>query len=226
MQKVITIVVAVLVVVGLGVYLFKISPQEAVAPATSYNAALNTKDIKPLTVVPPFNPNIDRYQGNPKAKNVFIEYADFQCPGCAAYSEILKTIPTDFTDTVFVYRYFPLIQIHKNATEVALAAEAAGAQGKYWEMHDILFAKRTEWEDMNEPLESFATYAKSVGVSNIDQFKADITSKKYLTAIQTGFNEAIGLKLPGTPSFYFNGHSLENKDLAGLKKQSEEFLNK
>ena len=107
-----------------------------------------------------------------------------------------------------------------------MAVEAAGAQGKYWEMHDILFKKQTDWEGSSDPLDTFAQYAQSSGVANIDQFKADITSKKYLAAIQTDNNAALGLSLPGTPSFFFNGHSLKNDDLAGLEKQAQAFYNK
>src|SRR6185437_8904173 len=113
--------------------------------------------------------------------------------------DILKQVPSQFPDTVFVFRYFPLIQIHQNSVEGALANEAAGAQGKYWEMHDILFQKQSEWESLSDPLDKFAEYAQQVGVANIDQFKSDITSKKYLSKIQTDYDQANGLSLQGTP---------------------------
>jgi protein-disulfide isomerase len=224
MKQFVTLAIIVIVGLGVGFYLFKISPSEQQSAASSYNLNLNTSDFQKISIVPPFDPATDKYQGDPKAKNVFIEYADYQCPGCASYSPILKPISTDFKDTVFVFRYFPLVQIHKNATEAAVAAESAGAQGKYWEMHDILFAKQGEWENLNAPLETFAAYAKSVGVENIDQFKNDVTSKKFVPAVQNGYNQAMGLNLPGTPSFFFNGNMLKPEDYAGLKKQSEVFL--
>jgi protein-disulfide isomerase len=224
MKKIITIIIIVLVVLGLGYYLFKISPdQTQQSTSTGYNAALNTTSVKPVSAPSAFDPATDRYLGDPKAKNVFIEYADFECPACAAYSDMLKQVPTVFKNTVFVFRYFPLTQIHPNSVESALAAEAAGAQGKYWEMHDILFKNQASWESLSDPLDVFAGYAQSVGVANIDQFKNDITSKKYLAVVQADSDQALGLNLPGTPSFFFNGHTLQNGDIAGMEKQAEQY---
>jgi protein-disulfide isomerase len=227
MKKGITIGVVVLVVLGLAYYLFKISPQQSTTTdTTSYNASLDTSGVKQISAPPAFNPATDHYQGSATAKNVFVEYGDMECPACAAYSPILSGVTTTFPDTVFVFRYFPLVQIHPNSVEAALAVEAAGAQGKYWEMHDLLFKNQTDWESLSDPLDTFAQYAQSLGVANIDQFKSDVTSKKYLSAIETDNDEALGLSLPGTPSFFFNGHSLQNEDLAGMLKEAQPYLNK
>jgi len=226
MKKIITIIIVVLIVLGLGYYLFKISPnQTQQSTSTGYNAALNISGFKTITAPPAFDPNVDRYQGLASAKNVFIEYADYQCPSCADYSDMLKQVPTTFKDTVFVFRYFPLVQIHPNSVESAMAAEAAGAQGKYWEMHDILFKNQSDWESLGDPTNTFMQYAQSVGVSNISQFQNDITGKKYLPVIQNDYDQAMGLNLPGTPSFFFNGHVLQNADIAGMEKQAEKYYN-
>ncbi|HYV33860.1 MAG TPA: thioredoxin domain-containing protein [Candidatus Limnocylindria bacterium] len=224
MKKTASIIIIVLVCLGFAYFLFKISPDTPAPSTTNYNSALNTSQPQAISQPPAFDPATDHYLGSPKAKNVFIEYGDMQCPACAAYSDILNQVPATFTDTVFVFRYFPLIQIHKNSVESALAVEAAGAQGKFWEMHDLLFAKQPDWEGMDEPMDTFVAYAQQVGVTNIDQFKNDITSKKYLASIQKGFTEAAGLNLPGTPSLFFNGHVLKNQDLNGLKTQAQPFL--
>jgi len=224
MKKTITIIIVILIVLGLGYYLFKISPQQTQqSSSTGYNAALNTSSAKTISTPPAFDPSVDRYQGSASAKNVFIEYADYQCPSCADYSDMLKQVPTTFKDTVFVFRYFPLTQIHPNTVEACLAAEAAGAQGKYWEIHDILFKNQTSWEGLSDPIDTFAQYAQSVGVPNVDQFKSDITNKKYLAVIQSDSDQALGLNLPGTPSFFFNGHVLQNADIAGMEKQAEKY---
>jgi protein-disulfide isomerase len=226
MKKVVTVSMIVLVVLGFAFFLFKISPQQ-VSPG-GYNAALTTStENKQLTEPPAFDPTTDRYLGNPGAKNIFIEYGDMQCPACASYSDILKQVPAEFTDTVFVFRHFPLLNIHQNTVESALAVEAAGAQGKYWEMHDILFKKQFAWQSMAEPLDTFAQYAQEVGVANIDQFKSDISDKKYLSKIQNDYNQATWLNLQGTPALFFNGHSIKTgSDLQGLKKEAEQYLNK
>jgi protein-disulfide isomerase len=226
MKKIVTIVIVVLIVLGLGYYLFKISPdQTQQSVSTGYNAAIDTSAFKSISAPPAFDPNTDHYQGSATAKNVFIEYADYECPSCAAYSDMLKQVPTTFKDTVFVFRYFPLIQIHPNTVEAMLAAEAAGAQGKYWEMHDALFKNQTDWQGLSDPLSAFAQYAQNIGVANINQFQNDITSKKYLPAIQNDYDQAMGLNLPGTPSFFFNGHVLQNADIATMEKQAEQWYN-
>ena len=85
MKKIITIAIVVLVVLGLGYFLFKISPEQKPASG-GYNSALNISDSKTITTPPAFSATEDRYQGNPSAKNVLVEYADYQCPACAAYS--------------------------------------------------------------------------------------------------------------------------------------------
>jgi len=221
MKKGITIAIIILICIGFGYFLLKISPDQSTVKST-----IDTSGAKQLTEVPKFDPTADRYEGNKDAKNVFVEYADYQCPACAAYYPILKQYESEATDTVFVYRYFPLVQIHKNAVISAYAAEAAGEQGKYWEMHDILFTKQQEWEGLANPLDQFAKYAQSIGVSNIDKFKSDITSEKFKSVIERTNNQATGLQLEGTPTFFFNGHKLQNTDLAGLKQQTQQYINK
>lgn len=222
MKKIITIFVFVLIAVGFGYFLFKISPEQASNLANS-NYKLDISQAKQIALPPIFEASTDRFEGSPTAKNVLIEYSDFQCPACAAYSKILSGVTTVFKDTVFVYRYFPLEQIHKNAVISALAAESAGAQGKYWEMHDMLFDKQLEWQDLADPLEKFAEYALAIGVQNVEQFKSDITSKKFMSRVEKNNNEALGLSLPGTPSFFFNGHSIKGGNLEDMEKEAQQY---
>lgn len=226
MKKGITIGIIVLVVLGFAYWLFAMSPQEQGSQSGGYNAAISTPtNVRPLAAVPAFDPATDHYLGNKNAKNVFIEYGDMQCPYCAQFNPMLVQIPSQLTDTVFVFRYFPLLQ-HKNTVEASLAAEAAGSQGKFWEMHDLLYAKQAEWENETDPLNLFAQYAQQVGVVNLNQFKSDITNKKYLDPLRTGENQSYGLQLKGTPSYFYNGHALDlNKitDMNSLKQQALPF---
>src|SRR5580704_7089594 len=127
MKKTITIVVVVLVVLGLAYYLFKISPQQTASTSAGYNSLITETQTTTLTQPPAFDPTTDDYLGSATAKNVFIEYGDVQCPACAAYDNIVKLIPTTFPSTVLVFRYLPLVRVHQNSVEGALANEAAGA---------------------------------------------------------------------------------------------------
>ncbi|MBI5530574.1 MAG: thioredoxin domain-containing protein [Candidatus Doudnabacteria bacterium] len=221
MKKIITISVVVLLALGFGFFLFKISPQEQ---QQTQNA---TSDFDLSAVKAATEPRAlsvdDHIQGKPDAKNVLIAYEDFQCPSCAATADMLKQIPTEFTDTKFVFRYFPLYQIHKNAVVSAYAAEAAGAQNKYWEMHDLLFKNQNSWAELADPTDYFVQLAQQAGVSNIDQFKSDIANKKFKDRVQKDLVDSLSLNIPGTPTFFFNGHQLKNDDLAGLKKQAEQY---
>jgi protein-disulfide isomerase len=77
-----------------------------------------------------------------------IEYSDFQCPACGFYFPLLKKLEEEFGENIaIVYRHFPLSSVHPNAKFAAYAAEAAGKQGKFWEMHDLIFTNQSEWSD-------------------------------------------------------------------------------
>lgn len=220
MKKIITIGVIVLLAVGFGYFLFKISPQTApAAPQENFDLSKVKSKTQPDVLQ-----EDDQVMGNRTAKNIFIAYEDFQCPGCAGYNDILKKVVTEFPDTAFVMRYYPLIQIHKNAVVSAYAAEAAGAQGKYWEMHDLLFENQADWENLQDPMEKFVELAGKAGVGNIEQFKTDIVSKKFKERVEKNLVESLSLNLPGTPSFYFNGHVLKNDSLENMKKEAEQWI--
>lgn len=88
----------------------------------------------------------DNVKGSREAKAVLIEYSDFQCPACQVYYPVVKQLTEELGNEILVvYRHFPLTTIHPNALPAAKAAEAAGKQGKFWEMHDMLFDKQSEW---------------------------------------------------------------------------------
>lgn len=140
---------------------------------------------------------------NPKVS--LIEYSDFQCPACATYEPLLQQLRADFKDTLsFTYRHFPLVQIHPSAIPSALAAEAAGKQGKFWEMHDLLFIKQSEWSVEADPNPFFTLYAKELKL-NETRFAADMKDAALRQKIDDSLQEAIRLGLNSTPTFFVNG---------------------
>ena len=152
----------------------------------------------------------DWVKGNSGSKIVLVEYSDFQCPACAAYHPVVKQLVEEFgNDVAFVYRHFPLRQIHPNADLSARAAEAAGAQGKFWEMHDLLFENQKEWSNQKNAVDSFVKYAESLGLSS-EQFKSDIDSKEVKQKVNEDYNGGTSLKISGTPTFFLNGKKLQN----------------
>ena len=150
---------------------------------------------------------------NKNAKVVLIEYGDFQCPACATMSPKLKALSEEYGDKIaVVFRNFPLSG-HANALSAAAAVEAAGFQGKYWEMHDIIYDKQTTWSSANasERTELYKQYAQEVGVSDLEKFISDMKSANISKKIS--YDKALGTaaKITGTPSLFLNGEELTNE---------------
>jgi len=144
------------------------------------------------------------------AQAVLVEYLDFECPACAAYHPIVNQLIAEFGDTIaVVQRYFPLPG-HRNGLSSALAAEAAGQQGKYWEMHDLLFESQEEWRGKALPnSELFVPYAEKLGL-DVEQFKSDMGSKELADRVNRDRKTGVTLGVQGTPTFFLNGEKLIN----------------
>ena len=166
------------------------------------------------SINPPFEVGavhpLDHVSGNASSSVVVIEYSDFQCPACRTYYPITKQLIAEFGNEIaFVYRHFPLVQIHPNAQLAAQAAEAAAKQGKFWQMHDLLFEKQNEWANVANPKSLFESYATLTGIS-VKQFKTDITSQEVINFVRAERANAIQLRLQGTPTFFVNGKQIQN----------------
>lgn len=172
----------------------------------------------------------DHVFGNKESKNILIEYGDFQCPGCAAAHPVLKEISEEYKDKLaFVFRNNPLTTQHPNARAASAAAESAGLQGQYWAMHDELYLNQREWSNGSgeNRTDYFASYAKKVGIKDIEKFKQDLGSKDINDKIN--FDLALGKKVPvtGTPTILLNGKKVESdvwQDAKKLKTLVEESL--
>lgn len=151
----------------------------------------------------------DWARGDIAANVVIIEYSDFQCPACGAYYPVLKRLEEKFGSQIgFVYRHFPLPQIiHQNAELAAMAAEAAGRQGKFWEMHDLLFENQKTWSINSNAKEIFIGYARE---SRLDEnkFANDLNAKEIKEKISSSYQEGVSLGITGTPTFFLNGKKL------------------
>lgn len=168
------------------------------------------------------NGNIaDHVFGKKDSKVILIEYGDFQCPACGSAYPNLKEVSDKFKDKLaFIFRNNPLTTIHPNARAAAAAAEAAGLQDKYWEMHDTLYVKQNEWSnataDQRKAL--FESYAKQSGVKDMDKFRKDMASNEVNDKID--FDLALGKKIPvtGTPTILLNGEKIESDVWNDAKK--------
>ena len=153
-----------------------------------------------------------------EGKAVLVEYSDFQCPACGMYYPLVKQLKKEFGDKLTVtYKHFPLRNIHKNAELAARASEAALDQGKFWEMHDILFERQEEWSDSTQASSLFTAYAISLGIEQ-NNFLADMDSVEIRDKVNEDYMEGVRLKVGGTPTFFLNEKKLTNP------KSYEEFV--
>tara|TARA_B100000745_G_scaffold297227_1_gene243838 strand:+ start:340 stop:1080 length:741 start_codon:yes stop_codon:yes gene_type:complete len=152
----------------------------------------------------------DYKKGNTDAKVVLVEYLDFECEACGAYYPLVKRLSEEYKDDVlFVSRYFPLPG-HRNGMTAALAVEAAGRQGKYWEMHDILFEEQQNWGERQSPDPTiFERYAEQLDL-NMEQFKQDVNSQTVKDRVVKDRNLANQLGVNATPTFFLNGEKIQN----------------
>lgn len=135
------------------------------------------------------------------------EYSDFQCPYCVQVAPILKQLVAKYPQDVrLVYRHFPLSSIHDKAELSAQAAEAAGIQGKFWDMHDLLFARQDQWSQLT--VEQFQEWLLALAEElnlDVDQFTQDLNSQELVDLAKNAWEQGGAAGLPGTPFLFFNG---------------------
>lgn len=159
----------------------------------------------------------DWARGDRASTVVLAEYSDFQCPACGAYEPLLQQLVKDLgSKFVLVYRHFPLPQ-HKQAPLAAQAAEAAGLQGKFWEMHDVIFEHQKDWTENTDAENIFLGYAKTLGLDE-QKFKDDFKSDAIKNRIASDRKEGEGYGINSTPTFYLNGHNIHPTTYDEFKK--------
>lgn len=166
-------------------------------------------------------------RGEGKAGVKLQEYGDYQCPICGTFYATVHQVVDKYNDQItFQFSNLPLTQLHPNTFAASRAAEAAGLQGKYWEMHDLLYQNQTAWASSSNAQAIFDTYAQQLSL-NMTQFKKDYSSQKVNSAInadvaafqKTGDPEA-------TPTFYLDGKKLDNTALMDNNGPSVEKFSK
>ena len=151
--------------------------------------------------------------GNPDAPVTLEEFGDFQCPPCGMLSDPINQLEQEYRPRLrVIFRHFPLT-MHRHAREAALASEAAGQQGRFWQMHDVLYREQAVWSEAADVRPLFDAYAGMLGL-NLDRFKKDMESdyvKKRVTADEQQ-GAALGVKI--TPTIFINNRALPNASLS------------
>ena len=155
----------------------------------------------PLTdLSDPVDPDVDHIRGPDDAKVTLVEYGDFECPHCGQAEPVVRQLLRRFGDDVrFVFRDLPLVDIHEHAQLAAEAAEAAGAQGKFWEMYDLLFAHQDALE-----VADLIEYARGIGL-DLERFTSDLESRRFALRVGRDLESADASRVAGTPTFFING---------------------
>ncbi len=150
-----------------------------------------------------------------------IEYGDFECPACGFFYPIISQVKEKYKNQIsFQYKHFPLVQAHQNATAAHRAAEAAGRQGKFWEMYDYLYGKQEDWNgpssrdpagtSTENAIKIFEQYAQEIGL-NMDQYRADVLASSTVGTINADTTEGKNsYKVDSTPTFILNGKKIED----------------
>ncbi len=160
----------------------------------------------PSGAVPALQPD-DHTKGNGPV--LLVEYSDFQCSACRTYAPAISKLAEEYGDEVtVVFRYFPLRGAFAHSDLAAQAAEAAGRQNRFWQMHDRLFATQPQWSQMEDARTLFIGFAREMGL-DMTLFLEDLNSPAVAARIERDRNSAIEAELRGTPSFFINGEPIE-----------------
>jgi protein-disulfide isomerase len=152
----------------------------------------------------------DHIQGEREARLTLVEFGDYECPYCGEAYGVIKNVQAEMGPSLrFVFRNFPLKESHPHALAAALAAEAAGQQSHFWQMHDILFENQNALTPND-----LARYAKRIGL-DLRRFQADFEDEKCMAKVTSDFRAGVRSGVNGTPSFYIDGEKFEEDYMHG-----------
>ena len=155
----------------------------------------------------------DHVLGPANATVTVVNYGDYECPDCQREHRQIQKVVEELEDTVrFVYRHFPLVKVHPNALRAAEAAEAAAAQGKFWQMHRLLYLGPDKLSDRD-----LRRHAKSIGL-DLEKFDSEMAASTYAPQILKAYYESINYGITGTPTTFVNGelYAMNGVELLGV----------
>src|SRR5262245_49612236 len=199
------IIAAVLgVAIGAGVWMYR-SAQSQLAPTPTPTSA------------PAVTPNVSTVKGVVTIE----EFGDYQCPPCGALHPILKTLKSEYGNRIrLIFYHYPLTQLHKHALEASYAAVAAGLQGKFWEMHDLLYENQSVWSEVGDFRPVAINFALKLGLDT-GRFTKDMDGLKVMAIVSDDEQRANAFGVNGTPTVFINGRMVPNDNMTieGLRKE-------
>ena len=200
---IIIIVIVLLITVGGGWLLMRVPTSAPTKPQPPLTAATPTQRVAPADTQPA------HFKGRIDAPVQIEEFGDYQCPPCGQFHPIMQRVLAQYGDRIrFSFRNFPLDTMHKFALVAARAAEAAGQQGKFWEMHDLLYERQQEWSKADDARPLFIKYAQELGL-DVNRFQQDIDGA--IAGMRVAQDRDIGnvRGVKGTPTLFLNGREVQ-----------------
>ena len=227
-KMILGIIVAVGVAAFFGGYVFAtetVEPEQLVIQESS--GILGNTQPQASTQGPSQLPKIisiddDPIRGDPNAKITIVEFSDFQCPFCAKFhTDTLPLLMQNYINTGkanLVYRDFPIESIHPNAVPAAHASECADDQGKFWEMHDMIFENQRNWQNLEvlESVDLFKKYALDIGI-NGDEFDSCMSTAKHIDEIRKDLEDGQTYGVTGTPGFFVGNEEVGFTKIIGAQ---------
>lgn len=187
------------------------------APVANQSAAPATTSATPDPSEPGAEPA--HAVGNPNAIVTLEEFGDFQCPPCGMMHPILKSLEAEYGPAKLrlIFREYPLVPTHAHALAAARAAEAAGLQGKFWEMHGLIYENQKAWADVFDVRPTFEEYARKIGL-DLERFRRDNTSEVVERRIFLDGKRGHAMGVQGTPTIFLNGREVPFESLVAPDK--------
>ncbi|MBO0725537.1 MAG: thioredoxin domain-containing protein [Blastocatellia bacterium] len=180
-----------------------------------------------LTLPPPASsPGATPGAAVSKGAVIIDEFGDYQCPPCGALHPILRTLKSEYGDRIqFNFHQFPLTQLHNHALEAAYAASAAGLQGKFWQMHDLLYDNQSTWSQLGDFRPLLISYAHQIGL-DVPRFTRDMDGLRVVNLVSEDERRAIAAGVNSTPTVFINGLLIPNENLTteALRKEINQRL--
>ncbi|HZS43477.1 MAG TPA: thioredoxin domain-containing protein [Blastocatellia bacterium] len=172
----------------------------------------------------PLGAQPEHIRGRSDAPILVEEFGDFECPVCGQFYKVLKQVESEYGSQVkVVFREYPIQQIHPHALEGAHAAEAAGIQGKFWEMHDLLYENQETWAKETNPIQTFDTYASSLGL-DVTKFNNDMNGNVVSSRIMEDDKRRSARGVTGTPTIFIDDQLQSNRSIDGLRNAINQAL--
>jgi protein-disulfide isomerase len=215
MKRALPFIIIAAVLVAAGVIAWYLKQSAIQGPVATPTPSASSSPAPPKAGDPGSDP--PHVQGEAKAPITLEEFGDFQCPPCGALHPILKAMQREFgTSLRLVFREFPLVPAHQHALTAARSAEAAGMQGKFWEMHDLLYDNQKAWSNAFDVRPIFEGYATKIGL-DLEKFKRDVGSETVAQRIFQDGKRGRSLGVFGTPTVFMNGREVPFESLAQEK---------